>query len=300
MSSKLFSFILVSLKNINTALQKTTLPCTLLLLYKKPEDSLIRLHLLFLSSTLSPSILLRKRKHKSSPEYLKQANMQTSLQQQQQRDTTPLSLWIPDSRATTTTLVTTTSTTHPHCCLRNLCELEMNIHPDTIAALAEDIRLYDLLSAGDESGMRYPPSFLFSSSLVFKDIEDHQNINQRKNQPLKPLKRAKRRTRRKLIRYLYSTVTETESKLETRMETATRDLLDAGVFEIFRPEEWIQGASMGRKFVGVSALLFGMNWFWWMFFRGLGGFGWFFWRWWLGGFRCQQETSRGEGLGVFH
>lgn len=45
------------------------------------------------------------------------------------------------------------------------------------------------------------------------------------------------------------------------METATRDLLDAGVFEILRPEEWIQGNSMGRKFVGVSALLFGMNWF---------------------------------------
>ncbi|KAF1351297.1 hypothetical protein BDV97DRAFT_368942 [Delphinella strobiligena] len=131
--------------------------------------------------------------------------MQTSSQPQQQKVTPPLSLWIPESRAVTTTLATA-STTNSNRCLRKLCELEINIHPDKIAALAEDIRLYDLLSAGDES------------------------------------------------------VTETKSTLETRMETATRDLLDAGVFELFRPEEWIQGSSMGRKFVGVSALLFAMDW----------------------------------------
>lgn len=184
------------------------------------------------------------------------AKMQTSSQPQQQKVTPPLSLWIPESRAVTTTLATA-STTNSNRCLRKLCELEINIHPDKIAALAEDIRLYDLLSAGDESGMNSLSFVMISSPSPWGKKERRPSSRMKVQTKRTP---STRRTRRKSQLISPSLVTETKSTLETRMETATRDLLDAGVFELFRPEEWIQGSSMGRKFVGVSALLFAMDW----------------------------------------
>lgn len=171
MNSKLFSFILVSSKKHQHFLTKDShSPCfSSSLIRRNIKESLARL--LFLHLVIpSPSILSLRSKKTGHAQHQHQANMQTSFQQQQQqqRESTPLSLWLPESRATTTKVATTTSTNTTQCCLRNLCELEINIHPDTIAALAEDIRLYDVLSAGDESGMHYPPSFLFFLFLVLR------------------------------------------------------------------------------------------------------------------------------------
>ena len=92
------------------------------------------------------------------------------------------------------------------------------VQTGTVGAMLQNIKLYDRVCAGEEIEGEYP-SF---------SVKCGTSTNMR-------------------------TTGLTKAELEKRLVVPIPTLVKVGLFDLFAPDEWLAGSSVGRRFVGMKA-----------------------------------------------